>query len=43
MTQPILEVLQVNKKFGTVTAAEDLNVRVSAGEVIGIVGANGAG
>jgi branched-chain amino acid transport system ATP-binding protein len=39
----ILEVLQVNKTFGTVTAAEDLNVSISPGEVIGIVGANGAG
>ena len=40
---PVLEVLQVHKKFGTVTAADNLNVRVSAGEVVGIVGANGAG
>jgi branched-chain amino acid transport system ATP-binding protein len=39
----ILEVVQVNKKFGTVTAADNLEVRVSAGEVVGIVGANGAG
>jgi branched-chain amino acid transport system ATP-binding protein len=39
----ILEVLQVNKTFGTVIAAENLNVTVSPGEVVGIVGANGAG
>jgi branched-chain amino acid transport system ATP-binding protein len=39
----ILEVLRVHKKFGTVTAADDLNVSVSPGEVVGIVGANGAG
>ncbi len=39
----ILDVVQVNKKFGTVTAAENLNVSVSPGEVVGIVGANGAG
>jgi branched-chain amino acid transport system ATP-binding protein len=39
----ILEVLQVNKTFGTVTAADDLNVNIAAGEIIGIVGANGAG
>src|SRR5215210_1445580 len=39
----MLEVLQVNKRFGTVIAAEDLNVSVSPGEIVGIVGANGAG
>jgi branched-chain amino acid transport system ATP-binding protein len=39
----LLEVIQVNKKFGTVTAADGLNVRVSPAEVVGIVGANGAG
>jgi branched-chain amino acid transport system ATP-binding protein len=39
----ILDVLDVNKTFGTVTAAHNLNVRVSSGEVVGIVGANGAG
>lgn len=40
---PILEVLQVSKRFGTVIAADNLNVSVSPGEVVGIVGANGAG
>ena len=39
----VLEVLKVNKNFGTVVAAEDLNVRIARGEVVGIVGANGAG
>src|SRR3954470_9018791 len=39
----MLEVVQVNKTFGTVVAAEDLNVSVSSGEIVGIVGANGAG
>jgi branched-chain amino acid transport system ATP-binding protein len=39
----LLEVLQVNKTFGTVTAADNLNVSVAPGEVVGIVGANGAG
>jgi branched-chain amino acid transport system ATP-binding protein len=41
--RPILEVLEVNKTFGTVIAAENLNVRVPPAEVVGIVGANGAG
>ena len=39
----MLEVLQVNKRFGTVVAAENLNVTVAPGEIVGIVGANGAG
>lgn len=41
--EPILRATGVNKTFGAVTAAHDLNVAVAAGEVIGIVGANGAG
>ncbi len=39
----ILEVVEVSKTFGTVTAADKLNVAVAPGEVVGIVGANGAG
>jgi branched-chain amino acid transport system ATP-binding protein len=39
----MLEVVGVSKTFGTVSAAEELNVGISAGEVVGIVGANGAG
>ena len=39
----ILDVLQVHKTFGTVTAADSLTVSVAPGEVVGIVGANGAG
>lgn len=39
----ILQVSNLTKSFGTVIAASDLNVTAMAGEVIGIVGANGAG
>jgi branched-chain amino acid transport system ATP-binding protein len=39
----MLEVVGVSKTFGTVSAAAELNVAISAGEVVGIVGANGAG
>lgn len=39
----LVEVQQVSKKFGSVIAADNLNVSVSPGEVVGIVGANGAG
>ena len=40
---PILEVSNLWKTFGAVVAANDINIDVHAGEVIGIIGANGAG
>ena len=40
---PILEVSNLRKTFGAVVAANDININVNAGEVIGIIGANGAG
>lgn len=33
----------VTKSFGPVTALRDINLRVSAGEVLGVIGDNGAG
>lgn len=39
----ILEAQHLSKSFGGVVAVEDLTVTVTAGEVVGIVGANGAG
>ena len=39
----ILEVSDLNKTFGAVIAAQDINVTVHEHEVIGIIGANGAG
>ena len=42
-TTPILQVKNLQKTFGAVVAAKDININVSAGEVIGIIGANGAG
>jgi ABC-2 type transport system ATP-binding protein len=33
----------VNKKFGSFTAVEDLNLKVEAGELFGFLGPNGAG
>ena len=41
--EPILRATGVSKRFGSVTAADGLHVAAAAGEVIGIVGANGAG
>lgn len=39
----VLEVRDLNKSFGGVVAAQDINVAVEEGEIIGIIGANGAG
>lgn len=33
----------ISKRFGTVTALRDINIRVGAGEVLGLIGDNGAG
>ena len=42
-SSPILKVTDLQKRFGAVVAAQDINVDVSSGEIIGIIGANGAG
>ncbi len=39
----ILRTVDVNLSFGAVTAADNLNIEVEAGEMVGIVGANGSG
>jgi branched-chain amino acid transport system ATP-binding protein len=39
----LLKVSGVNKTFGAVTAASDINVSVLKGECIGLIGTNGAG
>ena len=41
--QPVLEARGVFKYFGAVTALRDVNMQVYPGEVLGIVGDNGAG
>lgn len=43
MTNHILKVRGLEKSFGAVTAAKDINVDVAPGEIVGIIGANGAG
>ncbi len=40
---PILEVRNLMKTFGAVVAAKNINVDIAKGEIIGIIGANGAG
>ena len=42
-SKPILEVRDLLKTFGAVVAAKDINVDVHKGEIVGIIGANGAG
>jgi len=42
-TSALLDVRGLSRNFGAVMAAADINVSVSAGEIVGIVGANGAG
>jgi branched-chain amino acid transport system ATP-binding protein len=39
----ILETKNLEKTFGAVTAAADINVSVSVGEIVGVIGSNGAG
>ncbi len=39
----IIEIINLGKTFGSVVAAHDINLKVSAGQVVGIIGANGAG
>src|SRR6476660_1311905 len=39
----ILEAKGLNKSFGAVTAASDINVRVEQDNVVGLIGSNGAG
>ncbi len=43
MSTPILETRNLDKAFGAVIAAAAVNVRVEAQEIVGVIGANGAG
>jgi branched-chain amino acid transport system ATP-binding protein len=40
---PVLRTVDVNQSFGMVVAADNLNIEVATGELVGIVGANGSG
>ena len=40
---PILEIKDLNKRFGGITAVKDFNLKVNKGEIIGLIGPNGAG
>lgn len=43
MSTTVLDVRDLNKAFGGVVAAANINVRIGEDETIGIIGANGAG
>ncbi len=43
MTRTVLEARNLKKRFGAVVAADDISITMVAGEVIGLIGANGAG
>jgi branched-chain amino acid transport system ATP-binding protein len=43
MAAPILEVRELGKSFGSITAARDITLTVPAQQTVGIIGANGAG
>jgi simple sugar transport system ATP-binding protein len=42
-TEPLIEVQNVSKYFGSVVALKDISMRVNAGEVMCLLGDNGAG
>jgi branched-chain amino acid transport system ATP-binding protein len=39
----LLEVRQLNKRYGSVVAADNVDLSITAGEALGIIGPNGAG
>ena len=39
----LLQTRDLAKNFGAVTAAADINVDINAGEIVGVIGSNGAG
>ncbi|HYQ80222.1 MAG TPA: ABC transporter ATP-binding protein, partial [Anaeromyxobacteraceae bacterium] len=43
MSEPLLEVRHVTKRFGGLVANDDVSLSVSEGEIVSIIGPNGAG
>src|SRR6188768_44867 len=43
MPSPVLEVIDVHKRFGPVEALRGVNLAVDEGEMFGLLGPNGAG
>ena len=43
MSEPIIELVDLTKKYGTFTAVDQLNLTIQRGEIFGLLGPNGAG
>jgi ABC-2 type transport system ATP-binding protein len=43
MKRPVIECQALEKRFGRDVALNDLNVEISAGQVVGLIGTNGSG
>lgn len=43
MTKPVVEATHVSKRFGKITALDDVSIEVAEGTVLGLLGHNGAG
>ena len=43
MTEPVLKVTSVSKRFGGLQALSDVGITIEAGQVYGLIGPNGAG
>src|SRR5690554_6965907 len=43
MTQPVIEMRAVGKRFGKLTALDEVSLTLKEGEVLGLMGHNGAG
>ena len=41
--QGVLELVQLNRRFGDTRAVVDANLRIETGEMVGIIGRSGAG
>jgi ABC-2 type transport system ATP-binding protein len=42
-SDPALQLVGISKHYGSVTALSDVSLRVEPGEIVGLIGANGAG
>ncbi|BAS12355.1 nod factor export ATP-binding protein I [Arthrobacter sp. Hiyo8] len=43
MTETAIELVGVTKRFGSLTAVDDLSLQVELGEIFGLLGPNGSG
>ncbi len=43
VTEPLLRLIQISKRFGTLITLQEVSLQVSPGEVVGLVGRRGAG